>query len=55
MHWPERVMNMFGKIQKIDANWQDSILKFLPFFDGLIKEGKIKQIGFSNESVWHVI
>ncbi len=57
MHWPERVMNMFGQrgIQKIDKNWQYSILDILHVFDGLIKEGKIKHIGVSNENPYGVM
>lgn len=54
MHWPERVMNMFQKrgVQVIDTNWQDSIFDILTTFEGLIKEGKIKHIGLSNENPW---
>lgn len=57
MHWPERVMNMFGQrgVQKIDENWQYSILEILNTFDGLIKEGKIKHIGVSNENPYGVM
>ncbi|WP_438966974.1 aldo/keto reductase [Flavobacterium sp.] len=57
MHWPERVMNMFGQrgIQKIDENWQYSILEILNVFDGLIKEEKIKHIGVSNENPYGVM
>lgn len=57
MHWPERVMNMFGKrgITDIDHQWQDSILDVLQTFDGLIKEGKIRHIGVSNENPWGVM
>ena len=57
MHWPERVMNMFGQrgIQKIDENWQYSILEILYVFDGLIREGKIKHIGVSNENPYGVM
>ena len=57
MHWPERVMNMFGQrgISKIDTQWQDSIFDVLTTFDGLIKEGKIKNIGVSNENPWGVM
>jgi aryl-alcohol dehydrogenase-like predicted oxidoreductase len=57
MHWPERVMNMFGKrgIADIDRQWQDSILDVLQTFDGLIKEGKIRHIGVSNENPWGVM
>jgi aryl-alcohol dehydrogenase-like predicted oxidoreductase len=52
MHWPERVMNMFGQrgITKIDTNWKENFFEILTVFDGLIKEGKIKHIGVSNEN-----
>lgn len=57
MHWPERVMNMFQKrgVQEIDSNWQYNILEILHIFNGLIKEGKIKQIGVSNENPYGVM
>lgn len=57
MHWPERVMNMFGKrgLTKIDANWQENFFEVLTIFDGLIKEGKIKHIGVSNENPYGVM
>ncbi|MFT5754882.1 MAG: aryl-alcohol dehydrogenase-like predicted oxidoreductase, partial [Flavobacterium sp.] len=57
MHWPERIMNMFGQrgIQQIDENWQYSILEILQIFDGLINEGKIKHIGVSNENPYGVM
>ena len=57
MHWPERVMNMFGErgISKIDNNWQDNFHDILAVFDGLIKAGKIKNIGVSNEAPWSVM
>ena len=56
-HWPERVMNMFQKrgLEKIDTNWQENIFEVLTIFDGLIKEGKIKHIGVSNENPWGVM
>ena len=52
LHWPERVMNMFGQrgLQTIDSTWKDNIQEVLIIFDGLIKEGKIKHIGISNEN-----
>ncbi|MEN9488071.1 MAG: hypothetical protein RL494_336 [Bacteroidota bacterium] len=57
MHWPERIMNMFGQrgLSKIDNQWNDSIFDVLTTFDGLIKEGKIKHIGVSNENPWGVM
>lgn len=57
MHWPERIMNMFGKrgVTEIDSQWEDNILEVLTVFDGLIKEGKIKHIGVSNENPYGVM
>lgn len=57
MHWPERVMNMFGQrgLVRIDENWQENFAEVLLVFDGLIKEGKIKHIGLSNEAPWAVM
>jgi aryl-alcohol dehydrogenase-like predicted oxidoreductase len=57
MHWPERVMNMFGQrgLTKIDTNWQENIFEVLSVYNGLIKEGKIKHIGVSNENPYGVM
>lgn len=57
MHWPERVMNMFGQrgVTEIDAQWQDNFFEVLSVYDGLIKEGKIKHIGVSNENPYGVM
>ena len=57
MHWPERVMNMFGKrgLTQIDTQWGDNFFDILTTFDSLIKEGKIKHIGLSNEVPWAVM
>lgn len=54
LHWPERIMNMFQKrgLEKIDLQWQDNISEVLTVFDALIKQGKIKHIGISNENPW---
>ncbi len=56
-HWPERVMNMFGKrgLQTIDNAWQDNIEQVLETSQTLIKQGKIRQIGISNESPWGLL
>jgi aryl-alcohol dehydrogenase-like predicted oxidoreductase len=57
MHWPERVMNMFGQrgLTKIDSNWNENIAEVLSVYEGLIKEGKIKHIGVSNENPYGVM
>ena len=57
MHWPERVMNMFGQrgLVEIDTKWQDNFAEVLTVYDGLIKEGKIKSIGVSNENPYGVM
>jgi aryl-alcohol dehydrogenase-like predicted oxidoreductase len=57
MHWPERVMNMFGQrgVSKIDTQWQDNFAEVLQVYDGLIKEGKIRHIGVSNENPYGVM
>ncbi len=57
MHWPERIMNMFGLrgLTEIDENWQENFFDVLTVYDGLIKEGKIKHIGLSNEAPWAVM
>lgn len=61
LHWPERNVPMFGQYQfdpKAELN-QDgtpiawvSILAQLETLDALIKEGKIRAIGLSNEQPW---
>jgi aryl-alcohol dehydrogenase-like predicted oxidoreductase len=57
MHWPERIMNMFGKrgVTEIDNRWQDNIFEVLTIFEALIQEGKIKHIGISNENPYGVM
>ncbi len=57
MHWPERIMNMFGKrgLTEIDTNWKENIADVLSVYDKLIKAGKIRHIGVSNEAPWAVM
>jgi len=54
LHWPERKTNCFGqrgfKVQ--DEGWEDNFREVLETFDSLIKEGKIKHLGVSNENTW---
>ncbi|MTH18023.1 aldo/keto reductase [Flavobacterium sp. LC2016-01] len=54
MHWPERKTNNFGQRAFHGHNdvWEDNFREILETFDELIKEGKIKHIGVSNENSW---
>lgn len=55
LHWPDRNVNYFGQ-RGYDHNtidhWQDNIHQILETFRDLIREGKIRQVGVSNESPW---
>ena len=52
LHWPERSTNTFGKLNYVHAEEQDwtPLEETLGVLADLIKEGKIKQIGLSNET-----
>ncbi len=58
LHWPERQTNFFGKLgythDKDDA-WTDNFAEVLHHLEGFIKEGKIRQIGMSNEAPYGVM
>ena len=53
-HWPERDTNYFGQLNYYHAPDKDGIPieETLDVLDGLVKEGKIRMIGNSNETAW---
>jgi len=54
LHWPERKTNFFGRLNykhKEENNWND-FEKILTTLEKLIKQGKIRYIGLSNETSW---
>ena len=55
LHWPERSTNFFG-IRDYKHNykekWNDNFNEILNSLDGFVKEGKIRNIGISNERSW---
>lgn len=55
LHWPERHTNTFGvrdyKHQPDDV-WTDNFNEILQTLDSIIKSGKIRHIGISNEKAW---
>lgn len=56
IHWPERQTNFFGARGYTHNEADDStpILETLQALDGLVKAGKVKHIGVSNETPWGV-
>jgi aryl-alcohol dehydrogenase-like predicted oxidoreductase len=57
LHWPDRSTNFFGKLgfQGVDASEEAvSIAESLSALDELVREGKIRRIGISNETPWGV-
>jgi aryl-alcohol dehydrogenase-like predicted oxidoreductase len=55
LHWPERRTNFFGKRgYKHSASdpWEDNFMEVLGILQDLIKEGKIRHFGVSNETPW---
>ncbi|HEX9825700.1 MAG TPA: aldo/keto reductase [Flavobacteriaceae bacterium] len=55
LHWPERLTNTFGKrgYEHDPADpWKDNFKEILHTFDSIIREGKIRKIGLSNEKAW---
>lgn len=55
LHWPERQTNFFS-VRDYKHNpedtWEDNFNEVLQTLDGIIKEGKIRHIGISNEKAW---
>ncbi|MBT8311357.1 MAG: aldo/keto reductase, partial [Flavobacteriaceae bacterium] len=55
LHWPERNTNYFGQRgynHNLIDYWEDNIHQVLETLRDLIKAGKIRQVGLSNESPW---
>ena len=54
LHWPERTTNTFGTrdYKHTDDGWKDNFNEILHTLDSIIKSGKIRHIGISNEKAW---
>lgn len=54
LHWPERNTNTLGirDYKHEEDQWQDNFNEILHTFDGIIKSGKVRHIGISNEKGW---
>ena len=58
LHWPERHTNFFGQRgyrHNEQDQWQDNIGNILDNLQELVKAGKIRHIGLSNETPWGVM
>lgn len=54
IHWPERSANFFGKLGYEHDPSEDGIAteETLQALDTLVKQGKIRHVGLSNETAW---
>ncbi len=57
VHWPQRQVNNFGQLnyQSMDENQPVTLLDTLETLHELVKEGKVRYIGVSNETPWGVM
>jgi len=56
LHWPDRSLNIFGKLNYADAPDEDTIPieETLSVLADFVRSGKVRHIGVSNESPWGV-
>ena len=55
LHWPDRSTNYFGQRgyqHDTSDHWEDNIHDILQTMRDLIREGKIRHVGISNETPW---
>lgn len=58
LHWPDRNTNFFGKLNykhDADNHWIDKVNEIIITMDDLVKQGKIRHYGLSNETPWGVM
>lgn len=55
LHWPERQSNFFGRrnfVWNENDPWQENFQSIIETLDDLVKSGKIRHYGLSNETPW---
>ncbi len=58
LHWPERNTHFFGKrdyTHEPSEQWKDNFQEILESLDAVIKSGKVRYVGLSNEVPWGVM
>ena len=56
VHWPERATNFFGRLEYEHQPEEDgvAVLETLEAMTDLVKQGKVRHIGISNETPWGI-
>ncbi|MGE5154397.1 MAG: NADP(H)-dependent aldo-keto reductase [Bdellovibrio bacteriovorus] len=54
LHWPDRETNFFGKLgfSPVEDDYSVPLLETLGVLDDLVKSGKVRAVGVSNETPW---
>lgn len=53
VHWPQRPVNSFGKLNYVHSDVEGpSIEETLSALDELVRQGKVRHVGISNETPW---
>ncbi len=57
LHWPNRNTNFFGRLGFVHKSDEDMVPpeETLEALDGLVKSGKVRHVGLSNETPWGVM
>lgn len=57
LHWPERSTNFFGRLEYVHEEDEVTtpLLETLQVLNDLVREGKVRYIGLSNETPWGVM
>lgn len=59
VHWPDRAVTQFGSVPTVyrrpEPAPEHAIEEILDVLDGLVRAGKVRHIGLSNESPWGVM
>ncbi|WP_117235895.1 NADP(H)-dependent aldo-keto reductase [Vibrio maerlii] len=57
LHWPQRKTNCFGQLNYpyLDENEEVTLIETLEALNDLVKAGKVREIGVSNETPWGIM
>ncbi len=58
LHWPERKTNFFGQrgyVHSYNDEWQDNMHEVLETLKEVVRSGKVRHVGLSNETPWGVM